>query len=441
MEKGSGRNMKNIVVIGTQWGDEGKGKIVDILAPHFDIVARYQGGHNAGHTVYIGERKFVLHLIPSGILQDRSACVIGNGVVVSPQAFNAEVEELRQLNVQCEGRLFVSDRAHLILPYHAALDRARETKLGQNGVGTTLRGIGPTYENKAARTGVRAGDLLFPDLLREKIRGNVEVANREIEACGGEALNIEALIDEFMTEAIKLVPFVKDTATMLNTAVRQGKAVLLEGAQATMLDVDFGTYPFVTSSSATAGGATIGTGLPPKAITGAMGIAKAYTTRVGSGPFPTELGDDTGKQLRAKGYEYGASTGRPRRCGWFDAVVVRYAAMLNGLDTLAITKLDVLDNLAEIKICTAYRYRGEELNNIPYGANVLEECEPVYETLQGWQQSTVGITDYEELPQAAKEYIARLEELCETPAGIISTGPERSETIIRKDCIVREWMK
>jgi adenylosuccinate synthase len=380
-------------------------------------------------------------LIPSGILQEAGLCVIGNGVVVSPQAFNKEVEELRQMNVECEGRLFVSDRAHLILPYHAALDRARETKLGQNGVGTTLRGIGPTYENKAARTGVRAGDLLFPDLLREKIRGNVDAANREIEACGGDVLDTEALIDEFIGEAVKLVPFVKDTATMLNNAVRDGKSVLLEGAQATMLDVDFGTYPFVTSSSATAGGATIGTGLPPKAITGAMGIAKAYTTRVGSGPFPTELVEDTGKHLRDKGFEYGASTGRPRRCGWFDAVIVRYAAMLNGLDTLAVTKLDVLDDFAEIKICTSYNYRGQELTNIPYGANVLEECEPVYETVKGWQQSTVGITRYDELPQAAKDYIARLEELTETPAGIISTGPERSETIIREGSIISEWMK
>ncbi|MBI3650066.1 MAG: adenylosuccinate synthase [Acidobacteria bacterium] len=433
--------MKNIVVIGAQWGDEGKGKIVDILAPHFDIIARYQGGHNAGHTVYIGERKFVLRLIPSGILQPDSLCVIGNGVVVSPQAFNLEVEELRHLNVECEGRLLVSDRAHLILPYHAALDRAREHRLGKDGVGTTLRGIGPAYETKAARTGIRAGDLHHPDWLREKIRLNVEAANREIAASGGEILNPEILLDEFMPDAMKLLPFVKDTATMLNAAVRQGKAILLEGAQGTMLDLDFGTYPFVTSSSATAGGAATGTGLAPKSITGALGITKAYTTRVGGGPFPTELGDAAGTLLREKGNEYGAVTGRPRRTGWFDAVVVRYSAMLNGLDSLALTKLDVLDDFDEIKICTAYHYRGAVLTEIPYGANVLAECEPVYETVKGWRQSTIGITRYEELPQAAKDYIARLEELCETPAGIISTGPERSETIIREGSAIREWMK
>lgn len=434
-------DMKNIVVIGAQWGDEGKGKIVDILAPYFDIVARYQGGHNAGHTVYIGERKFVLHLIPSGILQQICLCVIGNGVVVSPQAFNAEVDELHQLGVETEGRLYISDRAHLILPYHSALDRARETRLGGNGVGTTLRGIGPTYENKAARTGVRAGDLHHPDFLREKLRVNVEAANREIVAIGGESLNAEQMIDEFMQEALRLAPFVTDTATMLNQAVRQGKAVLLEGAQGTMLDLDFGTYPFVTSSSATAGGAATGTGLAPKLISGAIGIAKAYTTRVGGGPFPTELEDEYGKLLRDKGQEYGASTGRPRRTGWFDAVVVRYSAMLNGLDTLALTKLDVLDDFDEIKICTAYEYRGEILKDIPYGANVLEECVPVYETVKGWKTSTVGITRYEDLPQGAKDYVARLEELCETPAGIISTGPERTETIIREDSAFSEWMK
>jgi adenylosuccinate synthase len=433
--------MKNIVVIGAQWGDEGKGKIVDILAPYFDIVARYQGGHNAGHTVYIGERKFVLHLIPSGILQDGCLCVIGNGVVVSPQAFNTEVDDLRQLGVEADGRLYISDRAHLILPYHSALDRVREGKLGSSGVGTTLRGIGPTYENKAARTGVRAGDLHHPDLLREKLRVNVEAANREISAGGGESLHAEQMIDAFMQEALRLAPYVKDTATMLNQAVRQGKAVLLEGAQGTMLDLDFGTYPFVTSSSATAGGAATGTGLAPKLISGAIGIAKAYTTRVGGGPFPTELEDAAGKHLRDKGQEYGASTGRPRRTGWFDAVVVRYSAMLNGLDTLALTKLDVLDEFAELRICTAYRYRGETLNEIPYGANVMEECEPVYETVKGWQSSTVGITSYDELPQRAKDYVARLEELCETPAGIISTGPERTETIIREGSAFSEWMK
>ena len=433
--------MKNVVIIGAQWGDEGKGKVVDLLAPHFDIVARYQGGHNAGHTVYIGERKFVLHLIPSGILHPDCVCVIGNGVVVSPQAFNEEVDELRQMNVDCQGRLFISDRAHLILPYHRALDQARERRLGKNSVGTTLRGIGPTYESKAARTGIRAGDLRHPDLLRERILQNIESANREIGSSGGDLIDAEQMTDEFLTQALRLLPFVKDTATLLNRAVRDGKAVLLEGAQGTMLDVDFGTYPFVTSSSATAGGATVGTGLPPRAITGTIGITKAYTTRVGSGPFPTELTDETGEALRQRGNEFGASTGRPRRTGWFDAVVVRYSAMLNGLDALALTKLDVLDGCDEIRICTAYRYRGELITEVPHSAQVLEECEPVYETMPGWRSSTLGVTRYEELPAGAREYIARLEELCETPAAIISTGPERNETIVREDSVISAWIK
>ncbi|MEW6130230.1 MAG: adenylosuccinate synthase [Acidobacteriota bacterium] len=433
--------MKNIVVIGAQWGDEGKGKVVDLLAPHFEVVARYQGGHNAGHTVYIGERKFVLHLIPSGILQENSLCVIGNGVVVNPQAFNLEVSELEEMNIKCEGRLFISDRAHLILPYHAALDHARELKLGKSGVGTTLRGIGPTYESKASRTGIRAGDLLYPDLLHEKLKENVEKANREIQYCGGELINAEQMIDEYLNEALRLVPFVKDTCVMLNAAVREGKSVLLEGAQGTMLDVDFGTYPFVTSSSATAGGATIGTGLAPKLITGVLGISKAYTTRVGGGPFPTELFDSDGEYLRKKGNEYGASTGRPRRTGWFDAVVGRYSATVNGLDAIALTKMDVLDDFAEIKICTAYRYRGELIKEMPYSAHVLEQCEPVYETVKGWNTNTSGTTSYDELPQLAKDYIARLEALCETEMALISTGPERSETIIRDGSAISRWIK
>jgi adenylosuccinate synthase len=433
--------MKNIVVIGAQWGDEGKGKVVDILAPHFQVVARYQGGHNAGHTVRIGERKFVLHLIPSGILHDDCLCVIGNGVVVHPEAFNAEVQELREMGVECEGRLFISTRAHLILPYHCALDRAREARLGAQGVGTTMRGIGPAYESKAARTGIRAGDLFHLDFVREKIKANIEDANRELVALGDKPLDVEATMDEFLNEALKLQPFVRDTAVLVNQRIQAGQAVLLEGAQGTMLDVDHGTYPFVTSSNATAGGAATGVGVPPRAVTGALGIAKAYTTRVGGGPFPTELFDEAGEYLRQRGNEYGASTGRPRRTGWFDAVVVRYAVMLNGLDAIALTKLDVLDEFDEIKICTAYRYQNEVIEDIPYGAHALADCEPIYETLPGWKTDTSSITDYDALPEKAKAYVARLEELVGAPMAMISTGPERNETIIRDGMSVREWMK
>ena len=433
--------MKNIVVVGAQWGDEGKGKVVDILAPFFDIVARYQGGHNAGHTVRIGDRKFVLHLIPSGILHADCECVIGNGVVVDPAAFNSEVEELRVMGVECEGRLFVSTRAHMILPYHTALDRAREKQLGTNSVGTTMRGIGPAYEDKAARTGVRAGDLLYPDLLRVKAHTSIERANRELVAAGEDPLDEEQVLDEYMKEANRLTPYLRDTASMINRAVGSGKSVLLEGAQGTMLDVDHGTYPFVTSSNATAGGAATGTGLAPKLITGALGIAKAYTTRVGGGPFPTELLDETGAYLQKRGNEVGASTGRPRRTGWFDAVVVRYSVMLSGLDALALTKLDVLDEFEEIKLCTSYKSRDGIIEVIPYGANALAECEPVYETVPGWKTKTSGITKFDKLPEAAKSYVRLVEQLCNAPVALISTGPERTETIIREESLVSEWMK
>jgi adenylosuccinate synthase len=433
--------MKNVVVVGAQWGDEGKGKVVDILAPHFDIVARYQGGHNAGHTVRIGDRKFILRLIPSGILHEECSCVIGNGVVVDPRAFNAELQELREMGVECEGRLFISSRAHLILPYHVALDRAREERLGVNSVGTTMRGIGPAYEDKASRCGIRAGDLLYPDLLREKIRTNIEEKNLELVSMGAEPVAVDSTLDEFLAEALRLNPFIRDTAMMIDAATREGKAVLVEGAQGTMLDVDHGTYPFVTSSNATAGGAATGLGLAPRKITGALGIAKAYTTRVGGGPFPTELLDEQGAYLQKRGNEYGAVTGRPRRTGWFDATVVRYAVMLNGFDALALTKLDVLDEFDEIKIATGYRRRGEILEGMPYGANLLAECEPVYETLPGWKETTSRTTNFDDLPRAAKDYIRRVEELCGAPAALISTGPDRSETIIREGLPVSTWMK
>jgi adenylosuccinate synthase len=427
--------------VGAQWGDEGKGKVVDILAPHFDIVARYQGGHNAGHTVCIGDRKFILRLIPSGILHEKCCCVIGNGVVIDPRAFSQELQELREMGVECDGRLFISSRAHLILPYHAALDRARENRLGVNSVGTTMRGIGPAYEDKAARTGIRAGDLFHPDLLREKLRANITEKNLQLTSINSEPINPDSTLDEFLAEALQLGPFVRDTARMINDATGEGKSVLIEGAQGTMLDIDHGTYPFVTSSNATAGGAATGLGLAPRKITGVLGIAKAYTTRVGGGPFPTELLDEHGAYLQKRGNEYGAVTGRPRRTGWFDAAVVRYAVMLNGFDALALTKLDVLDEFKEIKISTAYRRRGELLKDVPYGANVLAECEPVYETLPGWKVTTSGTTNFDELPSAAKDYVGRIAELCGAPVGLISTGPERTETIVREGSSVAEWMR
>jgi adenylosuccinate synthase len=433
--------MKNVVIIGTQWGDEGKGKVVDILAPYFDIVARYQGGHNAGHTVRIGERKFVLHLIPSGILHEECTCVIGNGVVVDPKAFNTEIEELRTMGIESDGRLFLSNRAHLILPHHTALDRAREASLGANSVGTTMRGIGPAYEGKAARTGIRAGDLLYPDVLASSIQRSFENANRELRTLQAPEIELEKTSDEFLTEAMKLKPFVADTASMLNAAVADGKTILLEGAQGTMLDVDHGTYPYVTSSNATAGGAATGLGIPPRSITGALGITKAYTTRVGGGPFPTELLDQAGQYLQKRGNEYGASTGRPRRTGWFDAMVVRYSVMLNGLEAIALTKLDVLDEFEEIKICTGYKIDDEMITDMPYGASLLAACEPIYETVRGWKTSTSGVTRFNELPPAAKDYVKRIEELVGTSVGMISTGPERAETILREDTAVGTWMK
>lgn len=433
--------MKNVVVVGAQWGDEGKGKVVDILAPHFDIVARYQGGHNAGHTVRIGDRKFILRLIPSGILHEECMCVIGNGVVVDPRAFNSELQELREMDVECAGRLFVSSRAHLILPYHVALDRAREEQLGANSVGTTMRGIGPAYEDKASRTGIRAGDLLYPDLLQEKLRANFKEKNLELVSMNIPPMDIDSMVDDFLSDASRLKPFIRDTATMINAAVRDGKAVLIEGAQGTMLDVDHGTYPFVTSSNATAGGASTGLGLAPGKITGVLGIAKAYTTRVGGGPFPTELLDDQGAYLQKRGNEYGAVTGRPRRTGWFDATVVRYAVMLNGFDAIALTKLDVLDEFDEINVSTSYRCHGELLEDIPYGANVLADCEPIYETIPGWKVPTSRTTNFDELPPAAKAYIRRIEELCGAPVALISTGPDRAETIIRAESALHNWMK
>ncbi len=433
-----------IVVIGAQWGDEGKGKIVDLLAERFDIVARYQGGHNAGHSVYVGDQAFVLHLIPSGIIHPGKICVLGNGMVIDPKAFFEEADRLlaQGLEVTPE-RVRVSSRAHLILPYHRALDHTSEERLGNERVGTTLRGIGPAYEDKAGRRGIRVADALVPDVLRSRIERNLEDANRIIQAYGGQPLDAEQVFDETTRFAERLAPFITDTTYYLNRAAREKRSILIEGAQATLLDVDHGTYPFVTSSSTTAGGASIGTGLAPHRVSGVLGIVRTYTTRVGEGPFPTEMlggEEELGQLIRERGREYGASTGRPRRCGWFDAFATRYAAELNGFTSVALTKLDVLDTLDELKICTGYRLDGRDLEYFPAVAQDLRRVEPVYATLPGWNTPTAGITELAELPPRARAYVDFLSHALEVEIGLISTGPERDQTILCRDSVLAGWL-
>jgi len=431
----------NLCVLGAQWGDEGKGKIVDLLTPHFSIVARYQGGHNAGHTVFVNGQKFVLHLIPSGILHPGIACVIGNGVVVDPVALFQEIDRLAALGVDITGRLFVSDKAHLILPYHRELDVLAEARRGERKIGTTSRGIGPAYEDKIGRRGVRVGDLANTaddGPLASAIRENVEARNRLV---GNGDVKWAELVAELRAMWPRMQPLVADASLFLDRAIREGRRVMFEGAQGTLLDIDHGTYPFVTSSNSTAGGACTGLGLGPRAVGAVLGVAKAYTTRVGEGPLPTELNDAMGERLRDTGQEYGASTGRPRRCGWFDAVAVRYAARVNGLDALAITKLDVLDGLDELAICTAYRCRGEVIREMPGDLGVLAACEPVYETMPGWRQPTRGMKHFKDLPAEARAYIGRLEEVSGVPAAIVSTGSERDHTIVREDSAAAEWLR
>lgn len=424
--------MPNVVVVGTQWGDEGKGKIVHLITDRFDIVARYQGGHNAGHTVIIQDDKYILHLIPSGILHPEKVCVIGNGVVVDPVALEKELEMLKDFEVK--DRLFISDRSHLIMPYHRAVEAAEENRLAEGRIGTTSRGIGPCYEDKVGRRGIRLGDLSYPELFRAKLETNLALKNEIlIHLYKAEPLDVEQIYVSYMKLAPQILPLVTDTAEYLNGAIQSGKSILFEGAQGTLLDLDHGTYPYVTSSNATAGGACIGTGVGPGAIDGTIGIAKAYTTRVGEGPFPTELTGQIGEHLRSKGAEFGASTGRPRRCGWFDAVVVRYACLINNLDTLVVTKLDVLDELDEIKICVGYEREGKILDRFPMQMSVLEEVNPTYETHPGWKTDTSKIQDYQDLPKAARDYLDRISKLIKTDISIISIGPERDETIILEE--------
>ena len=427
----------NIAVLGAQWGDEGKGKIVDLLTPHFSIVARYQGGHNAGHTVYVDGRKFVLHLIPSGILHEGVTCIIGNGVVVDPHALFAEIEELARLGIEVGDRLLISDKAHLILPYHRELDVLSEARRGERKIGTTSRGIGPAYEDKIGRRGIRVCDLVDTKALADDVRENVNARNQIIRES---TLDWRAVYEELLGYGARMRRWTADASLYLSIAIRDGRRVLFEGAQATMLDIDHGTYPFVTSSNATIGGVCTGLGVPPRAIGGVMGVAKAYTTRVGEGPLPTELFGEMAERLRESGQEYGASTGRPRRCGWYDAVVVRYAARINGLDALALTKLDVLDGLDEVKICTAYRVADRVITELPADLATMGSYEPVYETLQGWSEPTRGARRFDELPAEARRYIERLEELSGVHAAIVSTGSDRDETIIRHGTIADDWL-
>jgi adenylosuccinate synthase len=433
------RMSTNIAVVGAQWGDEGKGKIVDLLTPHFSTVARYQGGHNAGHTVYASGQKFVLHLIPSGILHPGITCVIGNGVVIDPQALFNEVDELGQLGVEVDGRLLISEKAHVILPYHRELDVLSEARRGERKIGTTSRGIGPAYEDKIGRRGIRICDLIGDrTALADEVRENVHARNQMIKES---TLDWKPVLDQIVEYGERLRPWVVDVSLVLAQTISAGKRVLFEGAQATLLDIDHGTYPFVTSSNASIGGVCTGLGVPPRAIGGVLGVAKAYTTRVGEGPLPTELFGEVAERLREGGQEYGASTGRPRRCGWYDAVVVRYAVRINGLDALALTKLDVLDGLSEIKICTGYKTgRGTVLPEFPADLRLLADATPVYETLAGWSAPTKGVRRFDELPLAAQRYIRRLEEVSGVQCAIISTGSDRSDTIIREGMVVESWI-
>jgi len=423
---------KTAVVLGAQWGDEGKGKIVDVLSERFSAVARYAGGHNAGHTVIIGGQRFVLQLIPCGVLRKGCAAVIGNGVVLDPIAFLAEVDRLRDFGVDVDGQLKVSNRAQVILPYHRMIELAAESAPGRKKIGTTSRGIGPAYEDKMARSGLRVVDLLDTELLKTHIEEACAEKNRMVHALFGadHALDPGKMFEEYAAAAEKVRPFVADTGRLLNRIVREGGSVMFEGAQGTMLDIDHGTYPFVTSSSATAGGAATGTGVGPTAIGTVIGVTKAYVTRVGGGPFPTEIHDGAGDHLRARGNEYGAVTGRPRRCGWLDIPLLRYSNQVNGAEWLVVTKLDVLDELEEIPVCVGYEIGGRVTDEIPADVKGLESIKPVYTKLKGWRVSTEGITEFERLPEAAQEYLRFQERESGAKIGMVSTGPDREQTMV-----------
>lgn len=419
------------IVLGAQWGDEGKGKIVDLLSDRTRWVARYQGGANAGHTLKFDNTEFVLHLIPSGIFHKDVRCVIGNGTVIDPEALLSEIDAIKKMGTEVENRLFVSETAHVILPYHKIWDQAHEASMGDQKIGTTGRGIGPAYVLKISRAGIRMMDLLDEEELRNKITANAREINISLKGLGSnESVEVEPIVEQMLATGIKLKPFITDTVDLLNDAYLSGESIMLEGAQGCLLDVDHGTYPYVTSSSPTSGGACIGTGLPPVAITHVMGITKAYCTRVGNGPFPTELLDETGETLRKTGHEFGATTGRPRRCGWIDLVALRYAVRINGINEIALTKLDVLDQFDEIKLCTEYMIGGQKTRHFPLNLKYLEEAKPVYTSLPGWKHTTVTASSRSELPKNTQEYLSFIEEYLQVSIRIISTGPKRSQTIV-----------
>ena len=425
---------QSVVVLGAQWGDEGKGKIVDLLTEEIGAVVRFQGGHNAGHTLVIGGKKTVLHLIPSGILRDGALCLIGNGVVLSPAALRKEIDELEAEGVDVRSRLRISPATPLIMPYHIALDQAREKAAGKSAIGTTGRGIGPAYEDKVARRGIRVADLHYPDQLAEKLRVAMDYHNFVLtKYLGAEAVDYQKTLDEALAFGEYIEPMKTDIAGLLHQLRKEGKRVLFEGAQGSLLDIDHGTYPYVTSSNTTVGGAFAGTGVGADAIDYVLGICKAYATRVGGGPFPTELDDEVGQAIRDRGAEYGATTGRPRRCGWMDIVALKQAVMINGISGLCITKLDVLDGMDKLKVCIGYKYRGKTTEYAPLDAEGWNEIEPVYLEFPGWIENTHGITVWEKLPAAARAYLRALEELSGCPLAIASTGPDRDHTIVLQD--------
>ena len=425
--------MASVIIVGTQWGDEGKGKIVDYLADKAQYVVRSQGGSNAGHTVVVDNVKYKLRLLPSGILHKDKVCIIGNGVVIEPKVFLSEIDGLIEKKVNMSN-LKISNRAHVLMPYHKILDELQEEDLGENKLGTTKNGIGPCYMDKASRLGIRIVDLMNKETFAKKLKFNVELKNKLLKKLyNHDGFNYEELLKEYLEYADRLRPYVADTTAILNKAIKEKKNILFEGAQATMLDLDHGTYPFVTSSYPAAGGACTGSGVGPRKIDNVIGVVKAYSTRVGEGPFPSELFDDVGQFIRDKGGEYGTVTGRARRCGWLDACVIKYASYVNGLDSVAITRLDILDELDKLKICVAYKYNGEILEDYPADLDILSKAEPVYEEFDGWKTSTANIREYDKLPENAKKYLKRLSEVIDTEISIVSVGAGRDETIIIKD--------